>query len=413
MLGERIRYYRKRKNLTLQELAKGICSVSYLSKFENGGTASDEIVKLLCERLGIPFETDNAEEIKEAEELLDHWYGEIKKKNIDKAKEIYEEIQEKMQNIQVPEVLIRYDLFKARYLFSLEKIEEAKELLDKTKELEDFLSAELKYYYNLFTGVYYFYRRNTDKGLPFLKKAEAITHEIRLKDSALAEFYYEFGLIYTDKYLTSLSTNYVQKALSIFDQEYNLPRSADCQILLGINNRRMQNYEQAEYHYENAWKLMSSIHDPKTEMVLYHNLGYVYACQGKSEEAIKLYKKSLKIDDQNIRSLFLIADEYGKLKNIDVANEWIQKGLELSKQLQDEAYLYHFQILSHKLNEDFTEQYENLLRYRAIPYFRKSRQWDHVAEYTKLLGDYYFENQLYKKASIRYRQSFQADKKFN
>lgn len=412
MLGERIRYYRKRKNLTLQELAKGICSVSYLSKFETGGTASDEIVKLLCERLGIPFETDNAEEIKEAEELLDHWYGEIKKKNIDKAKEIYEEIQEKMQNIQVPEVLIRYDLFKARYLFSLEKNEEVKELLDKTKTLEDFLTDELKYYYNTFSGIYYF-DIDSEKALGFLKDAEAISQNISLKDTALAELYYDLGLLYTMRDSTPFSMKYLQKALSIFDEDYNLPRSADCQILLGVNNRRMQNYEQAEYHYGNAFKLMNSINDPKTESIIYHNLGYVYACQGKSEEAIKLYKKCLEINNKNVQTIFLLAEEYGRLQNLKTANEWIQKGLKISKQQENEAYLFHLQILHHKLNEDFSEQYENLLRYGAIPYFRKTRQWDHVAEYAEILGDYYFEKHLYKKSSIHYRQAIKARQNLN
>ncbi|WP_226535515.1 helix-turn-helix domain-containing protein [Fictibacillus halophilus] len=53
-LNEQIRYYRNSLNLSQTALASGICSVSYLSKIENGLTKpSDEIYSLLFYRLGL------------------------------------------------------------------------------------------------------------------------------------------------------------------------------------------------------------------------------------------------------------------------------------------------------------------------------------------------------------------------
>jgi HTH-type transcriptional regulator, quorum sensing regulator NprR len=69
--GEKIRYFRKTQNISQQELADGICSVSYLSKIENGqAVASEEIIMFLSNRLGKEignedFRGDITEKIKE------------------------------------------------------------------------------------------------------------------------------------------------------------------------------------------------------------------------------------------------------------------------------------------------------------------------------------------------------------
>src|SRR5699024_9351135 len=62
-IGSKIRLHRIKKNMTQEELADGIISVSYLSKIENNQTiASDEVMEFLCQRLDIDYiieEDDN------------------------------------------------------------------------------------------------------------------------------------------------------------------------------------------------------------------------------------------------------------------------------------------------------------------------------------------------------------------
>ncbi|NQD67585.1 helix-turn-helix transcriptional regulator, partial [Bacillus haikouensis] len=53
-IGSKIRFHRQKRNLTQEELSKGIISVSYLSKLENNQvTPSDDIIQLICKRLGV------------------------------------------------------------------------------------------------------------------------------------------------------------------------------------------------------------------------------------------------------------------------------------------------------------------------------------------------------------------------
>ena len=58
-VGTLIRRERLRQNLSQEGLCRGICAVSYLSKIEQGQvTPSEEIRRLLLERLGLPTEED-------------------------------------------------------------------------------------------------------------------------------------------------------------------------------------------------------------------------------------------------------------------------------------------------------------------------------------------------------------------
>ncbi|QGS68197.1 helix-turn-helix domain-containing protein [Oceanobacillus sp. 143] len=53
-VGYRIKYFRSKLNMTQAELSKGIISVSYLSKIENGNAdPPEEILELLKNRLDI------------------------------------------------------------------------------------------------------------------------------------------------------------------------------------------------------------------------------------------------------------------------------------------------------------------------------------------------------------------------
>ena len=59
LIGALIRRERIRRHYSQSGLCRGICAVSYLSKIELGQTeASKEIIKLLFERLGLSYETD-------------------------------------------------------------------------------------------------------------------------------------------------------------------------------------------------------------------------------------------------------------------------------------------------------------------------------------------------------------------
>ncbi|MGZ4164333.1 MAG: helix-turn-helix domain-containing protein, partial [Tumebacillaceae bacterium] len=57
IIGENLRKYRLLKGLTQDELAEGICSISQLSKIENGKTyVKRALLKQMAERLSVTIE---------------------------------------------------------------------------------------------------------------------------------------------------------------------------------------------------------------------------------------------------------------------------------------------------------------------------------------------------------------------
>lgn len=103
-VGNHIRHLRKSQKLTQEELASGICSVTYLSKLENHKELpSEEILQLLCERLGVEL-GDILKTFEDLESDLLEWYRIIELKDQQAASAKREEIQ---KNIDKPELFTK------------------------------------------------------------------------------------------------------------------------------------------------------------------------------------------------------------------------------------------------------------------------------------------------------------------
>jgi tetratricopeptide (TPR) repeat protein len=394
--------------MTQEQLAQGICSVSYLSKIENGDArSSDEVIEFLCERLGIAFESiDSKKSIEETRELLDDWYKEIRNRDIKAAGEKEPEVKEKIKHTQDPHTLLRYDLFKLSYLLALKKSDDAKELIDRLSIYEDQFTDELRYFYLHFIGFYYQLLEEYNNALPFLEQAEHIADSIGLKKAEFAELYYHKALTYIFLYNNSASINYTHKALAIYEQAYHYMRISDCQTLLGINNGRIHNYEQAEFHYKHALKYAESFNDPERINIILHNLGFLYSKKRDSTKSIEYLKKSFENNsnhDLKLKTLYLITKENYSLQLKEEALEQIKKGIKLTKKLDRSGYYYHYMILQYKITDPSSKKYIEFLRKEAIPYFEKKKQWEYVSEYAELLADLHFGDSKYKKASEFYR----------
>ncbi|WP_026677444.1 helix-turn-helix transcriptional regulator [Fictibacillus gelatini] len=413
MVGQRIRYYRKVKGLTLEELSQGICSVSYLSKIEKAGAkSSDEVIIQLCERLGIsPEEADN----KEILDMLNEWNMMMVDRKFDQAKQFLKNVEEKMEGITNPELLLRFDLFYLRYLLSEEDLESCKNVIKKIEMLKDILTDELKFYYFLILGQYNYYIEDFKASLDLYLKAEELLKSLQLPNVEVAVLYYYIALTYSRLTYIMDVLNYTYKALDIFDKEYNYSRSADCHVLLGIGNRRIHNYSQAEYHYKQALKVAESFKDEFLCGVIYHNLGYIFSCLNDSKKAIENYKTSLVYKENQpnktkYRTYYLIANELWKIGDKKQALEWLSKIKNDIKNADSELY-YLYKVLEYQINDTKGIKFENLLSKKSIPYFEKMNFWQYMAEHSEILANYYYEISQYKKASYYYRLANEVRKK--
>ena len=103
-----IKKLRTEKNLTISELSKDICSISYLSKLENGIIqTSDVTITLLFDRLGVDYKTFESQNKKIDLHKIVQAYSQGDKKTIDKAKN---DASEMPLNIVVPIIIALYNL---------------------------------------------------------------------------------------------------------------------------------------------------------------------------------------------------------------------------------------------------------------------------------------------------------------
>ena len=102
--------------MTQEELCQGICSVSYLSKIENGKIeASEEILQLLCARLEIAV-TDLRDVEEDVKGKLDEWLNALVHLDKQQVERIYEELQGEMKHVLDFEIINYYKLLYTRYL---------------------------------------------------------------------------------------------------------------------------------------------------------------------------------------------------------------------------------------------------------------------------------------------------------
>lgn len=133
-IGKQVFYKRLQQKMTQEELCQGICSVSYLSKIENGKIeASEEILQLLCARLEIAV-TDLRDVEEDVKGKLEDWHKAIVHLERERIEQIYADLQEQMEQVTDFEIMNYYELLYVRYLMIKRDIDNGVERLNKLKK---------------------------------------------------------------------------------------------------------------------------------------------------------------------------------------------------------------------------------------------------------------------------------------
>ena len=274
-IGEKISYYRKKLCLTQEQLATGICSVSYLSKIENGVVIpSDEIINLLAEKLQITLNLNTQENFEKVKELLEDWYRIILSRNQEEAI-IYEKIiNEHMNTIEDPSLHIQYSLFSLRYNLLLRDMNSSKALIKHLKSVQNNFSIEHSYYFNFFCGLFEYLDNNLLVSLEFFCKSEKLGKKINKDDPYL---FYLISLVYSKLHHISLAIHYSNIALDKFNQNIDYIHIIDASTILVINYIRTEMYDKAEKKLFQLLKLSRKLNNEYLISNIYHNLGYLYS----------------------------------------------------------------------------------------------------------------------------------------
>ncbi|MBN3554109.1 helix-turn-helix transcriptional regulator [Fictibacillus nanhaiensis] len=414
-LGEKIRYFRRVKNLSQQELATGICSVPYLSKIENGVTEpSEEIQQHLAERLNIRLHTKNEKSI--MQNYVDLFYS-LYMRDYPTAKQKYDHL------IDIPSQSVEEDIlnkiFKSMYIMmTTQETSGVPEMLDEVAYIDDVIKGEKAFYYLLARSQLSFFMEEFEDSHSYALKAEKLLEEHRFHEWERGYLLYMIGLTANQLFKSIIALEYTQKALTIFEKTYFFKRCADCRIILAIVQTRIKNFEESIKQLLLAETIANSFGDEVIKGIVYHNLGSIANHKGETEKAIELFARSLQAKEGEpfIAKIMTI---YALIKSYEKTNQ-PEKGLELLStwmdQLKDNPifrgyelhFLYYKDLFTHgELNEETVQ----FMIKDMIPYFRKRNEWIFLAEYYPILGKYFEDHQKYKQASMYYSSAMTAMRK--
>lgn len=374
---------KKREKLGLKQeyICKGICSISYLSKIEKGNiSASNEIIGLLFQKLGIKYNNDS-KFIKNGKDILDYvsrtnYFG----LTIDDK--VLEDIIYKREEYLNSPLYIDYRLF---------------ELSDKRYDIKDIDIIKYREYMTndqLYKA--YFLTGFIKEDINMLENAK------RIKETAEVVNRIAYVKWIKGKYYESIEI-YLE-ALSLANIEGNIKEQIDICTMLGniymdIDIHTMQKY------YDKALLLSNFSHNDEFKFLIYYHMGIAYTLIDfeKSElyllEALRFCHENDKISleklYQKLCFLYLLYDKrkdvkyyYNKTKEINVSeevNELIAIMIENKNYISSNFYLNKLlDIYNHSKENNKhsdTKYYGDFL----IEAYKSNRKYKYALEVTDYL----------------------------
>ncbi|WP_284141372.1 helix-turn-helix domain-containing protein [Virgibacillus sp. LDC-1] len=405
-IGAFIKLQRIKQEMTQEELASGIVSMSYLSKIENMKTeASPEVISMLCTRLGIQVDGEKDVTIKEK---CEKWYNSLfevnDKEEITKG---YQELNE-LLGIVRSDSLMMFEIHKIRYFLILGEMSNALDQINHLNELAGSFDSLHKYYWYKFKGNYSSASGSYNQAMRMYKLAEEKLDLLRLPEEEIADLHYIIAITNSKLRNTLEVIEYAEKAIDVYRKNYNFLRCAQCHIVLGISYRRLKMYDKAIKNH-NLAKHLGELNKSKQIIQLSNqNLGYLHSSKGETEEAIHYFEEVAKDEEVNLNERLLaitsLIKEYHNIYNFDKAREIIDKALELLDLGKNNVHykLYYYIIHTYKFAIDGEDKkFQALVTEEFIPYLKKQKDYGNLVVYAKMLGKYYEDQGRYKD-SVKY-----------
>lgn len=417
-IGERIRHLRIYRKMSQSELVKGISSVAYLSKVENGkAKPSSQFLKKVSDKLNIRFEilkNQNEDGFqKEIEAIL---YS-IEKQNKALSPEKESLLKIALLEFIPPQLLIRVFSTLLKELVEKQSMNEADnlyesyyKLINETEELEFENEYEQENFLRLHNalGKYFYVKQNFNQSDYHYSISEKLVSNS--KDIESAKLYYNISLvkqrILEDK---TLALFYCKKAYDIFQKEKDLENLVKVLITMGVQYHLLSNYESSLSCLKDAEEQLESLQSKSKQLFLpmiTYNIGRIYQKLEEYDKAILYYNKSLDSTDNEVQKCYILK---GLLEIKLKKKEWatVKKLLDETFALVNKNNLTHMEIELHSVKAKVFEKrgdhvnYEKSIKY-AIERAVSEGYSPLIKEMAEELGNYYFDLRLYKKSSEYY-----------
>lgn len=329
---------------------------------------------------------------------LDLWYVTMREQDKQKAAEMKETLALMIAEAEDPDLEKIYHLLEVRFFLLLKDSAGVLNSFSAVGSVRDLTGNQAKYYYYFFNGIFLYDNQQYEESIESYLKAEPYLKKLH-NDQETAEFKYKLSTAYARGNYLLLSVYESRAALALFQREYNFTRCADCENALGVVTKYIGRYSQSESHYLKALRLIEKTGDRIRKSAYLNNIGAMYSDQGLSETAISYLEEAHRLiligESERIRNVYLLAKEYLKTNKIDKGRQWLEEGLHLAGEQENQEYFYRFQMLKVKFFD--APRYEEVYR-EGIAFFRQHEMWDNVVLYCEELASFYREQKRLEEA---------------
>lgn len=366
--GKIIRFYREKYQMTQEQLGKGICSGTHISKIERLQTEyAPEIITLLAERLGINIE-DEILKLKNIKKRLDQWQDVIIKELFEEMNLIHNELLQ-VELIQISNYINLYQLLRVRYLLMHHSVDEAYQIITEMQKNESKLSTYEANLLKHVLGIYYLAKHENLKAIQFLKSIQETEYNNK-------EYFYHLAVAYHSHELPVMSYFYAEKALQFFKENKSYLRTIDTEMLMLIQVKDDGSFNETIKGFENLIQSCDLCSSPERKARVCHNLAYEYFRRKKYDLASRYYYQSMTIKDHESSKYLLSLEGYirssfnGNLLSQNELLHLVKQGLETAVKNNELLYihLFNLQIL---LIENKEHDYHQYLKNEALPMFKQ------------------------------------------
>lgn len=393
--------------MTQEELAKDIVSVSYLSKIErNAADANPQVVKQICERLGIKPERTQDNHIQKE---VHQWFNQLLNGELIRAYESYQMIEAEIESIIDAGLYWLVELHTLYYfvLTDREELAERKYIflqqdIDKFNEIEH-------YYWLKFSGLYFADRYEYYDAFQSLMRAEKMYPKEHFQDELeIHDLYFQIAKVSTNLYYTYHARVYINRALTFYKNTYRLRRCGESHLIVGITAKRMNEINEAIEHFRLAKKLSETIKDDHLLIDYHRAMGDVYRDMQLNDEAIEYYKRTYELtkhhySERELQAIMGLCRSYAQKGDNDSAAYWCEVAQQLIQTGESFSQLLSYEVNSYYyILHGFDQGFESLMVNDVLPFLKEKQLHYTYAHYLKLTANYYYNERKYKVSADYY-----------
>ncbi|MFJ7935640.1 helix-turn-helix domain-containing protein [Sporosarcina sp. NPDC096371] len=401
--GKIIKFYRKKAGLTQEQLGRGICSVTHVSKIERGETSySPEIIQLFSERLHIDIE-QGVRRLEDIKRLLHRWHNAIIMQKMIEVEKLKKELEE-TTFIGFSNYDSLYRLLQARYYILQDELEKTYAIIQQFQLDDPDLPLYEKNLLLHIWGIYYISNYN-NSSTENHQKAVKVLKKIDKDEYRNPEYYYHLAVAY---YWINSKVNcyaYAEKALRHFKETNNYLRSinAESLMLLQLGDDIHVDFKEMTETYMNLIHDAETLHAPDKKEMLLNNLGYEHSKRKDYAGAQKYYKEALRMADkpsvlylQRLHNYLGSCFEGKLLRKTAMLNK-AKEGMSVAKELDNRLYKILFRLLIYRIEGEL-DQYYSFIEKEALPYFESNNHAALTNRYGKQLYHHFVKLKQYEKA---------------